>query len=146
MDSATDVRLDAIRDGDLEFLRQLRNQERRWFFDQTEITPEAQQAWHGQLGRDPDNHWYMVRIGEQRAGCFSIKVGADKRAEVRCILLADEFRGRGVMTRAIRAAMEQLGGDLRYFAEVLPDNAASLSLFSRLGFAPRFVMVERSHQ
>jgi RimJ/RimL family protein N-acetyltransferase len=143
VDSTRDVRLDAIRAGDLEFLRQLRNQERRWFFDQTEITPEAQLAWHGGLGRDPNNHWFMVRVGDQPAGCFSIKVGADHRAEVRCILLANSYRGHGVMTRAIASAMDQLGGHLRYFAEVLPDNEASLGLFKRLGFAPSFVMVER---
>jgi RimJ/RimL family protein N-acetyltransferase len=141
--SGNDVRLDTIRPDDLEFLRQLRNQERRWFFDQTMISPEAQRAWHDGLGRDPHNHWYMVRVDDRPAGCFSIKVGDDSRAEVRCILLAPEFRGRGVMTRAIRSAMDELGSHLRYFAEVLTNNDASLGLFKRLGFTSTFVTVER---
>ena len=142
--SDIDVTLDSIGTGDLEFLRQLRNQERRWFFDQREITPQAQTAWHQQLGRDPQNHWYMIRAGNQPAGCFSIKVADDGRAEVRCILLSPAFRGKGVMTRAIEAAMAQLGPHLRYFSEVMPDNDASLKLFGRLGFSQRFVMLERA--
>ena len=139
----TDVRLDAIGPNDLEFLRQLRNQERRWFFDQTEITPEAQVAWHRGLAGNPNNHWYLVRVGGAPAGCFSINVSDDVRAEVRCILLSPEYRGRGVMTRAIKSAMDALGPHLRYFAEILPDNDPSLNLFSRLGFTRRFVTVER---
>ena len=146
MISEDEVRLDSIVEDDLEFLRQLRNRERRWFFDQTEITPEAQRAWHRSLGANPDNHWFMVRVGNAPAGCFSIKVGGDGRAEVRCILLDETFRGRGVMTRAIGAAMDRIGRHLRYFAEVLPDNDPSLGLFDRLGFARRFVMVERTSQ
>ena len=139
----SDVRLDTIGPEDLEFLRQLRNAERRWFFDQREVTPEAQAAWHKSLSQNPANHWYMVRVGDQRAGCFSIKVGADGRAYVGSILLAPEFRGRGVMTRAMAAAMDQLGDHLRYYTEVLSENDASLTLFKRLGFTPRFVTLER---
>lgn len=146
MSSTNDVRLGTIGADDLEFLRQLRNQERRWFFDSAIISPEAQEAWHRGLGRDPHNHWYMVRVGDQPAGCFSIKIGDDSRAEVRCILLAPEFRGQGVMTRAIRAAMDELGPGLHYFAEVLTDNDASLGLFNRLGFVSKFVTVERTEQ
>ncbi|HEX6162034.1 MAG TPA: GNAT family N-acetyltransferase [Vicinamibacterales bacterium] len=138
----SDVRLDTIRAEDLEFLRQLRNAERRWFFDQREVTPEAQAAWHRGLAANPNNHWYLVRVDERPAGCFSIKVGEDGRAYVGSILLAPEFRGQGVMTRAMAAAMAQLG-DLRYYTEVLHDNDPSLDLFKRLGFTPRFVTLER---
>jgi RimJ/RimL family protein N-acetyltransferase len=144
--SVTHIRLDSIRHDDLEFLRRLRNQERDWFFDRTEITTEAQQVWHANLAKNPDTHWYMVRADDAPAGCFSIKVSGDGRAELRCILLSPEFRGQGVMTRAIQRAMEELGHHLRYFAEILPNNEASLSLFSRLGFTTRFVTVERTAQ
>ena len=140
----SDVRLDTIRAEDLEFLRQLRNAERRWFFDQREVTPEAQAAWHKSLVANPDNHWYLVRVDDRPAGCFSIKVGGDGRAYVGSILLAPEFRGKGVMTRAMGAAMDQLGTHLRYYTEVLHDNDPSLDLFKRLGFTPRFVTLERT--
>ncbi len=140
----SDVRLDTIGPEDLEFLRQLRNAERQWFFDQHEVTPEAQAAWHRGLGANPNNHWYMVRVGERRAGCFSIKVGDDGRAYVGSILLAPEFRGQGVMTTAMAAAMDQLGSHLRYYTEVLSENDPSLNLFKRLGFAPKFVTLERA--
>ena len=140
----SDVRLDTIRPDDLEFLRQLRNAERQWFFDQNEVTPEAQAAWYRGLAANPNNHWYMVRVGDRRAGCFSIKVGDEGRAYVGSILLAPEFRGQGVMTRAMAAAMEQLGNHLRYYTEVLHDNDPSIGLFKRLGFTPRFVTLERS--
>ena len=140
----SDIRLDAIGANDLEFLRQLRNQERQWFFDQSEITPEAQAAWHRRLGENPNHHWYLVRVKDARAGCFSIKVRSDARAEVGSILLAPEFRGQGVMTRAMGAAMAQLGSHLRYYTEVLPDNDRSLNLFKRLGFTATFVTLERT--
>jgi len=60
------------------------------------------------------------------------------------ILLAPEFRGRGVMTQAMAAAMDRLGSHLRYYTEVLADNDQSLNLFTRLGFRPRFVTLERT--
>ena len=140
----SDVRLDTIGPEDLEFLRQLRNAERQWFFDQNEVTPEAQAAWHRGLAANPNNHWYLVRVGDRPAGCFSIKVGEDGRAYVGSILLAKEFRGQGVMTTAMTAAMDQLGSHLRYYTEVLSENDPSLNLFKRLGFAPRFVTLERT--
>ena len=140
----SDVRLDTIGPEDLEFLRQLRNAERQWFFDQNEVTPEAQAAWHRSLSASPNNHWFMVRVGDRRAGCFSIKVGDDGRAYVGSILLAPQFRGQGVMTTAMAAAMDQLGGELRYYTEVLAENDPSLNLFKRLGFVPRFVTLERT--
>ncbi|HUQ89929.1 MAG TPA: GNAT family N-acetyltransferase, partial [Vicinamibacterales bacterium] len=80
----------------------------------------------------------------QRAGCFSIKVGGDGRAYVGSILLAREFRGQGVMTRAMTTAMDRLGSHLRYYTEVLAENDPSLELFTRLGFTPRFVTLERT--
>jgi RimJ/RimL family protein N-acetyltransferase len=140
----SDVSLDQIRLEDLEFLRQLRNAERRWFFDQREITSEAQAAWHRSLSANPDHHWYLVRVDHQPAGCFSIKVGSDGRAYIGSILLAPEFRGQGVMTRAMGTAMDGLGSHLRYYTEVLADNDPSLDLFNRLGFTPRFVTLERA--
>lgn len=140
----SDVRLDTIGPDDLEFLRRLRNADRRWFFDQTEVTPEAQVSWHRSLSLNPNNHWYLVRLDDQRAGCFSIKVRDNGRAEVGSILLAPEFRGQGVMTRAMSAAIDQLGSHLRYYTEVLADNDQSLNLFNRLGFTATFVTLERT--
>ena len=140
----SDVRLDTIGPADLEFLRQLRNAERQWFFDQKEVTPEAQAAWHRGLSANPNNHWYLVRVDDQPAGCFSIKVGDDGRAYVGSILLAPQFRGQGVMTRAMGDAMDRLGSHLRYYTEVLAGNDPSLGLFERLGFTRTFVTLERT--
>lgn len=139
-----EVQLDQIRAEDLEFLRQLRNAERRWFFDQTEVTPEAQAAWYRSLQDDRRSRWFMVRADGARAGCFSIRVDETDRAEVRCILLSPRFRGHGVMNKAIGEAMTEMGDHLRYFTEVMPDNDNSLKMFERLGFRPRFVSLERT--
>jgi RimJ/RimL family protein N-acetyltransferase len=138
------VQLDHIRPDDLEFLRHLRNAERRWFFDATEISPEAQAGWFASMAADDRTKWYLVRVDGQPAGCFSVRLTDPTSAEVRGILLAEQFRGRGVMTRAIGEAMERLGPHLRYFAEVLPHNEESLQLFERLGFERKFVVMERA--
>ena len=138
------VQLDRIQAEDLEFLRQLRNAERRWFFDQGEVTAAAQAQWFAQLASDQHSRWYMVRVDQRPAGCFAIRLDGLGNAEVRSILLSPEFRGQGVMTRAIGAAIDELGPHLRYFAEVLPDNAESLQLFERLGFQRKFVAMERA--
>ncbi|MEO8678748.1 MAG: GNAT family N-acetyltransferase [Vicinamibacterales bacterium] len=134
--------LDKIGREDLEFLRQLRNAERRWFFDRAEVTPEAQVIWFERMRLDQSNHWYLVRVDQAPAGCFSIKEDGDAGAEVRSILLSPAFRGRGVMTTAITAAMDQLGHHLRYFAEIIPENNESIKLFTRLGFTTRAVLME----
>lgn len=138
------VQLDDIRPDDLEFLRGLRNAERRWFFDAAEVTPDAQSAWHAGLSRKPHHLWYMVRVDGAPAGCFSIRRNGDHEAEVGSILLADTFRGQGVMTQAMGMAIDRLGPGVRCFAEVLPDNDNSLHLFERLGFARKCVVMERT--
>ena len=138
-----DVRLDQIRAEDLEFLRQLRNAELRWFFDRTEVTPQAQRAWHAGLAAKPNHHWYMVRVDQRPAGCFFVKLDGAGNAEVGSILLAPQFRGLGVMHTAIGEAMARHGSHLRYFTEVLPDNDNSLNMFKRLGFQTRSVILER---
>lgn len=137
------VQLDRIRPEDLEFLRQLRNAERHWFFDAAEVTPEQQAAWYAGIDNNPLCHWYLVRAGGRPAGCFAIRLDGHGSGEVRSILLASSWRGQGVMTRAIGQAIERLGPGVRLFAEVLPENHNSLHLFERLGFTRKYVLMER---
>lgn len=55
------------------------------------------------------------------------------------IIIASEARGRGVATRALRAACEHASSELGYgsiVARIKEDNAASRRAFARAGFGP----------
>ena len=125
--SLSDVSLDQIRMEDLEFLRQLRNAELRWFFDQTEVTPEAQTGLACGARRQ-DQRPLVHGAGRSPAGRVFLRSSWMARVMPKCgsILLSPRYRGQGVMTTAIGEAMTRHGSHLRYFSEVLPDNNHSL--------------------
>jgi len=134
-----DVRLRAADDDDREILRTWKNENKRWFFHQTDITPDQQAAWFaGYLAR-PDDHVYLV---EEKDGERWTAVGV-----VACRLLDGTvdlyniMRGRrpddakANMGDALTLLCATIGAyyEVPISCKVLSDNP-SLTWYERLGF------------
>lgn len=138
MSGADEVRLRLIEEGDLEVVRELRNRNREWFFDDREITAAQQAAWFKSLRGKPIR-FYVIEDAGTVIGTISIDEG-EAGMEVGNLILDARFRGQGVMAEAVAELCSAPGV---YYARVKPGNDASINVFGRAGFALRHLHFER---
>ena len=123
---------------DLEAIRRLRNQHRESFFDTAEISAEQQARWFAnQQGRAA--RFYVIEEDGNVIGTISV-TDTDRGREIGNLVLDDRYRGRGLMTQAVRELTEPPGD---YFAEVKPGNHQSLAVFERAGFTQSAIRVDK---
>jgi RimJ/RimL family protein N-acetyltransferase len=123
------VRVRRVARDDLPAIRDLRNRNRSWFFDDREVTAEQHEAWFASL-KERAVDFYVIEVDERVAGTISLARRGDD-IEVGNLILDDEYRGRGLMTQAIEQLCTAPG---KYFAHVKPGNDASARVFDRAGF------------
>lgn len=128
------LQLKLITENDLEFVRQLRNANRKWFFDSQEISPEQQKKWFKSLySGDLRFRFYIIWLDDQRAGTVSRKYLKQDVTEIGNLMLIPEAQGKGIMTDVIRKL--RVRDNHFYIAFVKPSNKKSLAVFERAGFA-----------
>lgn len=127
-----------IEERDLEIVRTLRNRNRRWFFDDHELSMEDQRRWFLDLQHKPKRFYVIEEQGEV-VGTISITTTASGK-EVGNLIIDERHRGRGLMRRAIEELTAEPG---RYFCEVKVDNEASQRVFRQVGFSATYVCLER---
>ena len=124
--------------GDLEAVRRLRNQSRDAFFDTAEISAEQQARWFANLkGRAV--RFFVIEEGGEVVGTISVTETGRGR-EIGNLVLDHRYRGRGLMTEAVRELTVEPGN---YFAEVKPGNQQSLAVFERAGFFTSAIRVDK---
>jgi RimJ/RimL family protein N-acetyltransferase len=133
------VQLRPIEAADLERVRELRNANSEWFFSAAEISREQQQEWFAQL-RARRVRFYVIEEDGRVVGTISVTEGPDWY-EVGNLLLDEEYRGQGLMGRALERVLDASG---RYYALVKPENLASLEVFRKAAFEPVYVRLERT--
>lgn len=131
------MRLRPSEQRDLDRIRELRNRNRCWFFDDREISAEEQRQWFASLG-ERGVCFYVIEEDERIVGTISVTTTPDG-SEIGNLILDDDYRGRGLMTRAVRELIAEPGV---YFARVKPDNEASLDVFRRAGFAATYIRLD----
>lgn len=127
------MRVRPLKETDLEAVRRLRNADRAAFFDSREISPEDQRRWFAELPASVS--FYVLEEEGEVIGAVSLTDQGPDGIEVGNVLLDRCYRGRGLMTAAIR---DLCAGPARYFARILPGNTASQSLFGRVGFTESY--------
>ena len=136
------MRLRRLAEGDLEFVRLLRNANRQFFFTDTEISADEQRAWFRLLGSKPIDFFIIEEDGAP-VGTISAK-RSPGWIEIGNLLLTPEAQGRGLMRQAVRELTAAPG---RYFSEVKPDNRKSVAVFEATGFSAastgEFVRLEK---
>lgn len=136
---AAEVRIRLIEEGDLDVVRELRNRNREWFFDDREITAAQQAAWFESL-RGKSVRFYVIEHAGAVIGTISIDQG-EVGMEVGNLILDPRYRGQGLMAEAVAELCRAPG---TYYARVKPGNDASVNVFERAGFVLRHLHFERS--
>ena len=127
--SGPDVRLRPIAEPDLETIRLLRNRDRHAFFDNREITPDAQRRWFAALSRMPVQ-FFVIEEDERVVGTISVTSTAEGK-EIGNLVLDAACRGRGLMQQAVTQLTTAPG---RYFARVKTGNTPPQRVFRASGF------------
>ena len=130
----------------IESLRLLRNrsENRVWFFDGAEITPEQQKAWFASQQATDGDHMFAVFFKDDPTRFLGAVALYHYNKEERSFeigrLLLDAARlpmrglGKELVFAACKLGFEELHAG-RLYAEVFADNERSLSRFTENGFA-----------
>lgn len=109
---------------DLDRTRQLRNENREWFFYSDYITEEQHKKWFSEL---KGCSFYVIEEDGEVIGT----IGVTDAGEVGNLTMSNEHRGKGYMKKAIQELTKD-GRD--YYAKILPHNENSLRVFAKAGF------------
>jgi RimJ/RimL family protein N-acetyltransferase len=132
------MRLRLLEERDLDAVRELRNRNRQWFFDDAEVSVEQQRKCFAGLASRA-TRFYVIEDDGVVVGTISV-TERGRGFEIGNLVLDEAHRGRGLMGQAVADLTRTPG---RYFAEVKPGNDASLRVFERAGFVPESLRVER---
>lgn len=135
--STSEISLRNITPRDLEFVRKLRNNNRRQFFNTKAITKQEQQEWWKRNCANLHG-FFIIFLGDKPIGVISekwinnIEIDHSRRwvglFEVGNLMLLREHQGKGYMTEALRLLTKRGGF---FVAFVKPRNRASLKVFER---------------
>ena len=134
--SISGISLRLITKQDLEFVRQLRNANRRYFFDTKVVTKKSQQEWWSRYLDSHGHLFYIIchnnipigTIAESSLGTVQAGNVVHGLFEVGNLMLNRDAQGKGYMTEALRQLTARGGF---FVAFVKPRNTASLKVFER---------------
>lgn len=132
---------------DLEYLRELRNSNKRYFITQNEITAEDQLKWYNRYLADDTDLTLVIR-DETPLGMFGIyHIDYQKKtAEFGRLLLDPKTRGLGYGKEAVSLLIDygfRNMGMSELYADIFTWNEPCLNVFRKLKFnmEPRLEMV-----
>jgi len=125
------IQLKEIAEDDLEFARQLRNDNREMFFYSKEISEEDQKRWWNNYKSTPREKYtfYIIWLGDKRIGTTSLSKIPDGYEFGNNIIL-DEYRGRGYFREVFQEAL-RIVGDATLVAYVLHSNTHMKEVYRR---------------
>ena len=122
------INLRYLEEKDLPRCRELRNKNRKWFYDDGVISEERHRTWFESVKYDYG--FRVIELDGKVIGTISTRY-VDGEIEVGNLTLDDAYRGHGYMTEAVRQVTKNEGS---YFATTLPSNIKSQGVFERAGF------------
>jgi RimJ/RimL family protein N-acetyltransferase len=135
--SPTDLKLllRSIDEGDLELLRQWKNDHRSSFFYQEIIKPEEQEHWYVDFCKRQHDYMFLVCYDDLRIGCMGFRL-IDNVIDIYNVILGiEDYSGQGLMSKAM-ALMNQFIAS-RYHhpvtAKIVKNNPA-LKWYEKNGF------------
>ncbi len=88
---------------DIDYLRNLKNSHREYFFHKFEITKEQQSAWFESYENRSNDFMFIVCLNGIRIGCMGIRL-LENNWDVYNVILSDQqYKGKGWMGRALQA-------------------------------------------
>lgn len=123
----------------IEPLRKLRNENREWFFNNQIVTAEQQKVWYDYIIVNKKTKFYIIEDKDRVIGALSL-TKTKEGIEVGNIILDEDYRGKGIMTKAIGKLVKNKKH--KFYARILLDNLSSQNLFSRCGFKKTAYVME----
>lgn len=136
------ARLRPLRIGDVEMIRQWRNQGsvRKWFFDTDQITKEEQGQWADRYFADPADQLFVIESAAEFGAPVGLiglsRLDADY-PELGRMLIAEQYQRAGCGTDAVRTLAYWARDTLRKRGLVLfvrQDNVVAQMIYLRNGF------------
>lgn len=133
------ILLQPLREHEALRMRILRNRMKHCFLTQNEISEEQQLVWYRSYLTKENDYMFAVCYSDRTfLGAIALYDIKDSAAEIgRVIIDKEQFPEKGLGRKAVYAACRIGFSQLklqRIYANVLPDNIASLTVFRRLGF------------
>src|SRR5690349_18055177 len=96
------VTLRSLEKDDLSWVRELRNKNREYFFDNNLVTKEQQEKWFKAL----DYPFYIIEYNGNPAGTIGIKKN-NTYIEIHNVLIDEIYRGKGILKEVMRLLEEK---------------------------------------
>ena len=135
-----DLRLKPIKKPDLEFMRNLRNQNRNFFIHSDAIsTSEKQAGWFEEYTKKHDDYTFILTKNDTKIGIGAIyNINEKKRnAEIGRFIIDQKFQGHGhgkiLLKKIEELAFSRLGLESLYL-EVLTGNKTAVNFYKKTGF------------
>lgn len=120
---------------DLEWMRQLRNENRMFFVDDRIISEEDQIKWWNGLSQDEKLQWYIVENGECLLGMFWFgEAFIYCSHQVRGVIVCEKYRGYGVFDFIMDTVKNKLTRNQSVMVYVIPANGRALKAYLKQGF------------
>ena len=134
-----DLCLRSANAADLENLRNWKNSQHRFFFNQDLINTEQQQQWFSQFAQRPHDYMLMVCVQSKAIGCMGIRL-LNSEWDIYNVILGDATYGRkGHMGRALSTMIDMTlqQSNLPITLKVLKNNPA-VGWYLKNGFVSLF--------
>lgn len=122
----------------LEWLRNLRNQNRQWFMDNRELSPIDQTLWFGRSCDSGDLNLVIKSMDGERVGFISVyDISIEGRAIIGRMMTDDKFKHQGYMERALIEVLtlcKDLLGIEELSLTVKKENIPARDLYVKFGF------------
>jgi ribosomal protein S18 acetylase RimI-like enzyme len=112
---------------DLEWVRDLRNENRQYFMDDKYITPEDHYSWY--MFKCPDE-FFIIKLGEKPIGTISL-IPFQDHTEVGNIIIDKSYRRKGILKKLINKINKAYKP---LHLTVRADNKLAVEIYEKLGF------------
>lgn len=133
------IKLKPISALDLEFLRQLRNENRQYFLDSNYIAIPDQKKWFENYKKKDNDQMFVLAKGQERIGAGAIYNinNIYKSAEIGRLAIEHKYQGRGYGKILLREIEKIAFGELKLTQlklEVLVGNRKAINVYLHEGF------------
>lgn len=134
-----DIQFELLSKGTSEFLRVLRNENRKWFSDEREISQESQWEWVISPNRMKElNLIIRDSVNREKVGFISLyDISPDGYATIGRMMMVNYFKHQGYMKRAMIKVFElakKFFGIRELVLTVKKENIIAVDLYNKMGF------------
>jgi ribosomal protein S18 acetylase RimI-like enzyme len=127
------IKIHLITEQDLEFVRKLRNENRKYFFNGKLITRKEHQEWFNRIRQEKEFCFYVIWWDSSiRVGTISYGMQGNI-AEIGNVIVDKRFRLKGVLRKTMTELFKKHPCK-KVFLRVMPNNKNAIAAYMAIGF------------